>query len=71
MRKDWEIAQRLREGGCFAQYSAWNFCGWVWWLEGRQQWACQIDVCKSHHEPLVADTLEEIMKQACARHGED
>ena len=66
---DEEIAERLKNEEIWAQYSAWDFCGYVWWNRESNQWSCMIWVYRSHVETIHADTLEEIMEEASKRHG--
>lgn len=30
-----ETLERIKESGDFAQHSAWNFCGYIWFADGR------------------------------------
>jgi hypothetical protein len=64
-----EIANKLREGGYYADYSAWNFHGEVWYDDGK--WKCEIRRYHRHIKTIVADTLKEIMEQASHEYGYD
>ncbi len=52
-----------------AQHSAWNFCGFVWFEDGKfieQVWRYGSPVTE-----LNADTLEELMEEVCSEYGDE
>jgi hypothetical protein len=63
------VAAALQAGPCYAQYSGWDFCGWVWWLADRKEWACEVWCHQSHVETVTAPTLAEIMDEICGKWG--
>lgn len=63
-----DIVAKLRAGGCCADYLAWDFHGTVW-FEGV--FKCQIVRHQVHLVTLVAESLEEIIREAGSRYGDD
>lgn len=66
---DDNLAQILRDGEdkLFAQHSAWDFCGYVWYSNGiyhEQIWRY-----KSPIDEIEAETLEDLMEEANSRYG--
>lgn len=61
--------EKLKAGGCCGGYAAWNFYGHVWWENG--QFHCMVEQYRSHVATLSADSLAEIMEQACELFGAD
>lgn len=37
-----ELGERLKEGKTYAQYSGYNFCGYVWWAPTVQTFNCEV-----------------------------
>lgn len=64
---DQDVAEKLRAGGLFAQHSAWNCVGWVWWNDGR--WHELVQVHGQARGSYSADTLEELMKTVNDEYG--
>jgi hypothetical protein len=64
-----DIAERMKEEKIICQYAGWNFCGWCWWT--GEQYACNVWVYHQHKATILADTLDEIMDQACEEFGYD
>ena len=61
------LAEALRVDNVYAQYSGWDFCGYVW-AEG-DHFICQV---WRHHSPLeeiTEDTLQEIMETVSDKYG--
>lgn len=67
---DKNLAEVLRGEKVFAQYSAWNFYGYVWWDRESNKFNCQIMVYGDHKETLSADNLKEIMEEASDKYGD-
>lgn len=63
---DSEIAERLKTEHAYALYTAWNFCGNVWW--GRETYCCEVWRFRKPVEE-VSGTLEEIMDELSDRWG--
>lgn len=61
--------ERLRDENCWGNHHAWNFCGDVWFEDGKfHENVYQYHVFQSE---LEAETLEELMKLVNAKYGED
>lgn len=65
---DQDVADRLRKEKLIAQYSGWNFCGYVWWDEPHQTYRTEV---WCYHSPVtvVSGSLEEIMEQVSEKWG--
>ncbi len=68
---DENVAEKLRKKYIFAQYSGWNFCGYVWWNRILNKWSCEIWQYNSHIGTIHASTLHEIMHHASWRYGSE
>ena len=66
---DWEVAEKLKEGGVTADYPGWNFYGQVWYSDGKYR--CEVTCYCVHQTTLVSDSLQEIMDEASSRWGAD
>ncbi|MFA5714416.1 MAG: hypothetical protein WC998_01575 [Candidatus Paceibacterota bacterium] len=66
---DREIENKLREGKYCSSYTAWNFYGFIWFEDNR--FKCQINQYGKHISTLEADTIDEIMNEACTNYGSD
>lgn len=66
---DYKVAEQIKSKPFFSQYSAWNFCGYVWWQ--NEKWHCEIWTHHAIRETISADTLPEIMNEACSKYGDD
>jgi len=64
---DNEVAGILMEKPFYAQYSGWNFCGYVWWDDGM--WACEVMQYNATMEVVRAETLDEVMEIVSDRYG--
>ncbi len=64
---DREVESKLRKGGFYAYYSAWDFHAEVWFDDSK--FKCMVRQHHSHVDTLEAETLEEIMKEACTKFG--
>lgn len=71
---DHEINRRveavLRSEPRWADYTAWNFWGAVWWDRDAEQFWCEV---WQHHEHIatLGGTLEEIMVEASNNWGDE
>lgn len=65
---DHEVGERLKTEHAYAQYSGWNFCGYVWWAEGT--FHCEV---WHYGQPAeeVSGTLEEIMETVSNEWGDE
>jgi len=61
------VAGKIKGKSYFAQYSGYNFCGYVWWQAG--QWHCEVWQYNSHIKTVSADTLEDIMIEVSDEFG--
>lgn len=62
-----EVEKTLKSGSYFAQHSAWDFCGYVWWDDNKfkeEVWFYGAHVC-TH----VAESLEELKESVNNEHG--
>jgi len=66
---DESVAKYIKNKPLYAQYSGWNFCGWVWWQ--NKKWCCEIWVYGGWCETFVANTLSEIMENVSQEYGYD
>ena len=62
------VEKKLKEGKYYAQYSGWDFCGYVWW--NKNKWSCEVWVYNSHVDTIHGDALEEIMEKVSEQYGE-
>jgi hypothetical protein len=62
-----EVAEKLKTGKYFSQYSGWNFCGYVWW--NKDKWSCEVWTYHSLSEIVNGSTLEEIMDEVSTKYG--
>ena len=58
--------ETLKTGKVWGGYAAWDFYGKVW-FDGR--FKCQIMQYHNHVNTIVADSLQEIMDEACSLYG--
>ena len=65
---DHDVEQKVKQGGHYADYPAWNFHGTVW-FDGK--FKCEIRRHHCHIATLEAETLQEIMDEASASWGMD
>ena len=68
---DYEVAELLKDGKHYAQYSGWNFCGWVYFDISEQLFVCEIWVYHAIVEILKCMTLEVMMQNVCRAYGND
>ena len=66
---DEKVAEAIKDKPLYAQYAGWNFCGYVWWQNGK--WCCEVWTYGSWFETFVADTLSEIMSDVSSEYGSD
>lgn len=65
------IAFKLLEGKHYAQYSAQDFCGYVYYVPDEMVWRCEIWQHHSYNHLLEAESLRLIMDQACEKFGKE
>lgn len=68
---DEDAAFKLLEGKHYAQYSARDFCGYVYYVSDEGIWRCEIWQNHSYNHLLEAGSLRLIMDQACEKFGSD
>lgn len=66
---DEKVAEAIKDRPLYAQYAGWNFCGYVWWQNGK--WCCEVWTYGSWCKTFVADTLSEIMSDVSSEYGSD
>lgn len=64
-----DVADVLKTEPYFGQYSGWNFCGYVWFQDGK--WHCEVWCHKFYNETISEETLEGIMKSVSNSYGWD
>ena len=64
-----DVAKTLKTQPCkvYAQYSGWNFCGYVW--HNGQNFVCQVWVFGSPCEEIEAEDIEDLMKKVSEEYG--
>jgi len=60
---------RLKAGGTYCGYAAWDFFAFVWWDDPK--FKAMIKQYQVHIDTIEADTLQEIMNIASRRYGFD
>ena len=68
---DQDVVKELQRGPYFAQYSGWNFCGYVWRSAKKKVWNCEVWRYNSHIDTVSAKTLEDVMETVCATYGSE
>jgi hypothetical protein len=66
---DSEVVRLLEAGGCVAGHAAWEFCGYVWYADGR--WHEGIMRHHEHVDTVTAPTLPELFKTVNDKWGWD
>lgn len=64
---DREVEKELLNEDCYAQYSAYNFCGYVWHQDDK--FYCEVWRYNSYVETFEGDTLEEIKEDVSSEYG--
>ena len=66
---DASVAKALKAKPCkvYAQYSGWDFCGYVW--HNGQNFICQVWVFGSPCEEIEAENMEDLMKKVSEKYG--
>ena len=68
---DRDIAEKLKTGPFLSTYSAWNFHGTVWWDCELSKYCCLISQYHDEIETIIADSIQDIMDDACDKYGTD
>lgn len=66
-----EDALRKEPSGVYAQHSAWNFCGYVWYDEDEGKFIEQVWVYGVPQKEVKADSLKEMMSLVNEEYGWD
>jgi len=64
-----DAEEKLKAGGVYGAYPAWNFHSTVWF--DSKKFKCQIKQYRVHVDTIEADSLSEIMEKASAIYGND
>lgn len=64
------VADELKAKPAFAQYSGWNFCGYLWYDKTKQTYHCEVWRYRSHVE-TVSGALQDIMEEVSSNYGQD
>ena len=59
---DRDVEARLKDQATFAQYSGWNFCGFVWYDPQHNKYRCEVWVYGTPNKIVEAETLDKMMK---------
>ena len=62
-----DVAQRLRDGNCYAAYPGWNFHALVWFADGK--FFCEIWRYRSYVESFCAESPEDLMRAVSDKYG--
>ena len=68
---DQGVVNVLLKGKHYSQYSAQDFCGYIYYVPEEKVWRCEIWQHNSYNHLLEAESLRMIMDQACERFGCD
>ena len=66
---DEKVADKLKEGKYYSQYTGWNFCGYIYW--NNDNWICEIWQYNSKIDTKKASTLSEIMDEVSSQYGNE
>lgn len=66
-----DVAELLLDGKHSAEYPAWNFHGDVFFDAETSEWVCVVMCYHERQDDIRAGTLQEVMDEACARHGDE
>lgn len=66
---DESIAKILKIQKCIAQFSAWNFCGYVWFEKNK--WHCEVWIYHNPQKIISDKTLKGLMDKVCEEFGYD
>lgn len=66
---DKEVEQISKGQKLYAQYTAWDFQGYIWFHSGK--WNCEVWKYNSHVDTVTALTLEDIMEEISNKYGSD
>lgn len=66
---DDKIVNYLKNEEVTATYSAYNFNGQVWWNRTKNLWSCEVWQYRQHVNTLHAESLRNIMDEACKLYG--
>ena len=66
---NYEVAELLKDGKHYAQYSGWDFCGYVYYNTITKKFICEVWVYGTCREIVEYKTLKLIMKNVCENYG--
>jgi hypothetical protein len=66
---DFNVASAIIEKPLYAQYSGYDFCGYVWWEQG--EWYCEVWQHKQYKDTFKNHVLGGIMLQVSEEYGSD
>lgn len=61
------VEEELRTGKRYCEYTGWDFCGYVWFADGK--FKCDVWRYKSPVEIIEADTIEALMHAVSEEYG--
>ncbi len=68
---DYEIAERLKGGDCYADYPGWNFHAAVWYDTNDNLFKAMVKQYRTHVDTIAAPTIEELHNAVCEAYGFD
>lgn len=66
---DEKVSEEIKNKNLFAQYSGWNFCGYVWWENDK--WYCEVWCYHNHQKTFSGETLQDIMDDVSSEYGNE
>lgn len=62
-----EIADVIIGKPLYSNYTAWNFCGYVWWQDNK--WHCEVWHFGAYVDTFSSETLSELMSDISDEYG--
>lgn len=66
---DLQVEERLKQGDCYSQHAAWNYCGWVWFDPDTETWYEEVWRCGSRIATITGDSATNVIAKALASYG--
>ena len=65
------LDKKLKSGNFCCDYSAWNFCGTVFYNREKEMFQCEVMRYCVHVDTITSQTLQGIMEIASEKYGYD
>jgi len=65
------LEESLQTNKQVAQYSGWNFCGYVYWDKEEKKFICEVWQNNEWIDTIKANNLEEIMEEVFGQYGDE